>query len=63
MKLKFYMKSGNTLTMNHVEDWNIKYQGDEIISLNVTWDKGKVENRGVIIGSMNLSQIEAMEAV
>lgn len=63
MKLRMYMKSGNQVTLTNVADWKIKYQGNEITSLHVEYEKSKPDDKGVVIGSIDLSQIEAMERV
>jgi hypothetical protein len=57
------MKSGNTLIMNDVEIWNIKYKGNVITDISITWGEKKKENIGVIVGSLDLSQIEAIESI
>lgn len=63
MQLKLYMKSGNIVLIDHVDDWRIEYSGDSIVSLNVTWAKSKEAGKGVVIASLALCQIEAIEAL
>lgn len=56
-KLTFYMKSGNTVELTHVTDWEMKVSGDDITSLNLTQ---KHKGTRLIVNSINLSQIEAV---
>lgn len=55
------MKSGNQITIKSVEDFKITYNGDTINSINVVFEDSK-KSKGVMIGSINLSQIEAIES-
>lgn len=62
MKLTIYMKSGNVIKLDKVEDWNFKYSGDEITSLSIKqsskfWFKPKNK---LLVESINLSQIECI---
>lgn len=53
------MESGKTLTQNGVKDYSIKWRGDEVVSLAIElkW----YQKRTLILGSLNLSRIEAIE--
>lgn len=61
MNVKLYMKSGNQITIKSVEDFKITYNGDTINSINVVFEDSK-KSKGVMIESINLSQIEAIES-
>jgi len=62
MELKLYMKSGNQIIITHVDDCKVNYINNDITGLNVTWSKNK-PNTGVMIGSIALNQIEAVETI
>ena len=62
MKLKLYMKSGNQIMITHVEDLRIRYQGDVITMINIDWAKNAPKT-GVMIQSIALREIEAIEAI
>lgn len=59
MKINIHMESGKTLTQNGVKDYSIKWRGDEVVSLAIElkW----YQKRTLILGSLNLSRIEAIE--
>jgi hypothetical protein len=61
MNVKLYMKSGNQIIIKEVEDFKITCNGNTIKSINVEWEDSK-GSRGVMIGSLDLSQIEAIES-
>lgn len=66
MQLKLYMKSGNVVTVSGVKDVNYKYLGNEITGLTVEWTwlaRKFSKKRGVLLKSIDLSQIECMEVV
>ena len=62
MKLKLYMKSGNQIMITHVEDLRIKYRDDTIIEIDIDRSENAPKT-GVMIASIALSQIEAIEAI
>ena len=62
MKVRLFMKSGNQVVITHVEDFSIKYNGDRIKELSVVWEDDVPKKIGVMVGSINLSQIEAIES-
>lgn len=62
MKARLYMKSGNQVTITHVKDVTIKYSGNTITGFEVEWEK-KAPKTGVMIGSIALDQIEAIELI
>jgi len=57
------MKSGNQIMINHVKDFRIKYRGDIITMIDIDWSKNAPKKTGVMIQSIALSQIEAIEAI
>ncbi len=62
MKLLIHMKSGKTITVRNVKDWKIEYTGNEVTSIKI--ERGKSfwpTQKGLIIKSIALDQIEAME--
>ena len=61
-KVKLYMKSGNQIMITHVDDLRIKYTSDVITMINIDWAKNAPKT-GVMIPSLNLSQIEAIEVI
>jgi hypothetical protein len=66
MKLKLYMKSGNVIIIKGIKDIHYKYIGNEITALTVEWTwlaKKFSQKRGVLLKSVDLSQIECMEVV
>ena len=63
MKLRLYMKSGNQIMITHVEDLRIKYRGDTITMIDIDWAKNAPKKTGVMIQSIALNQIEAVEAI
>ena len=62
MDVKLYMKSGNVITITQLEDVKIKYIGNEITAFDVVWAESK-PGHGVMIGSIALDQIEAVETI
>lgn len=58
MKIKIHMKSGKTLTQKGVKDYSIKYNNDQIVSveLELYW----LFNFSIIMGSIDLKSIEAI---
>ena len=48
--------------ITHVEDLRIKYQGDVITMIDIDWATN-APRTGVMIQSIALSQIEAIEAI
>ncbi len=74
MKLKIHMKSGKTIIVNRIKDWKVNHRGNEIVQLTIirrpTFKRrfyglfGKTfHDGGLIMGSLNLEQIEAIEKV
>jgi len=64
MELHFHMKSGKTLVQKEVKDWKIEYNGDQITSLDVVYERNITElDRYLVVGSICLSQIECIERV
>lgn len=66
MKLKLYMKSGNVVTVSGVKNVKYKHHGNEITELTVEWtwlERKLFKKRGVMVPSVDLSQIECMEVV
>lgn len=62
MDLIFYMKSGNKIVADKVTDWGFKYKGNEITELTLSQKEGSIfgcKNK-LIVGSIDLSQIEAI---
>ena len=63
MKLKIYMKSGNTITLPYIKDYTIGYQGNTIVKLGI--EVYAIANilglrPRLHIGATDLSQIEAI---
>lgn len=60
MKLKFYMKSGNSFVVKRVKDYTFRYnQSDEnIVHLKIVYKKYTVKK--LLVESIKLSQIEAI---
>ena len=58
MKVFIYMKSGNVIDIDGVEDFKIKYCGDEITSLTISVNKDA--RKRLVVQSIALSQIEAI---
>ena len=55
------MKSGNVIHVDHVKDWNLKYTGNEITNLKIVREKLLFRSvKGLIVPSLDLSQIEAI---
>ena len=48
--------------ITHVEDLRIRYQGDVITMINIDWAKNAPKT-GVMIQSIALREIEAIEAI
>lgn len=68
MKIKLYMKSGNTLIIKRVKKYEYEYDGDDIVSLSILHYRhfrnmcGSTKRpNGVMMQSITLSQIEAIE--
>lgn len=60
MKLNIFMKSGNKIEVYGVKKWEIKYSGDSITGLSITYRLFSLKSDRLIIGSIALSQIEAI---
>lgn len=59
MKLSLYMKSGNVIQVSGIKDWKIEYRGNEVTSISIKYGWWKIGPR-LVLGSLDLSQIEAM---
>lgn len=57
-----YMKSGNKVKIEGISNITISKHGNEIRELEVTW-ANTGESEGVLVGSIVLNQIEAIETV
>jgi len=58
MIIEIHMKSGKTLTQSGVKDYSIKYNNEQIVSIELRlywWAKFSI-----IVGSLDLKQIEAV---
>ncbi len=58
------MKSGKTIKVTRIKNWRVKSTGNEVTSL--TLDRRKPlfrKKKGLVLASLNLSQIEAIEQV
>lgn len=61
MKLEIYMKSGNVIKINGVKTWKVRYEGDDIVYLELSYKRFPLSNRRrLAVGSINLSQIEGL---
>jgi hypothetical protein len=62
MTLKIYMKSGNVLKVDKVEEWEARYKEDNITYLSVTQTtKGFFKCKNELkVGTVSLNQIEAI---
>jgi hypothetical protein len=60
MKLNIFMKSGNKIEVYGVKNWEIKYSGDVITGLSIAYRFFSLKSDRLIIGSIALSQIEAI---
>lgn len=62
MILDIYMKSGNVITIRHIESYEIKNNGDEIVSLMLEKEKrfGLTRHAGLVVKTIALTQIEAV---
>jgi len=59
MKLNLYMKSGNVIVLNGIDNYKLKANNDNIIYLELVMsDKARGEK--LIMPSLDLSQIEAI---
>ena len=61
MELKLYLKSGNSITTDKVSEWNVKCNGNEVVSLSVSYKESPKER--LIMTSLDLSQIEAITEI
>lgn len=60
--LTIYMKSGNKIKLRHVSNWEAKVTGNTITSLSITrtpWLDWLPKEK-LVVGSIDLSQIEAI---
>jgi len=62
MKLDVYMKSGNVLTATEVESWEGDYVGNSMSRITIKYreDSHKSGSGKLLVGSMDLSQIEGI---
>jgi len=63
MKLKIYMKSGNTITLPYIYDYTIGYTGNKITKLSITRNWFALYlglGNSLLVGATDLSQIEAI---
>ena len=60
MKLNIFMKSGNKIEVYGVKNWEIKYAGDVITKLSIDYRWLSLKSDRLIVGSIALSQIEAI---
>ncbi len=60
MKVNFYMKSGNKISVTGIKDLDFKYKGNEITSISVVFRRFRTGKSKIIVASLNLSQIEAI---
>lgn len=60
--LTLYMKSGNKIRLRHVSEWEAKVKGNSITSLSITRTKWLdwLPKEKLVVGSIDLSQIEAI---
>lgn len=58
-RLQFLMKSGNSFTIDGVEDWGMRHEGNRIVSLRLKQSLA-AEYARVIVESIDLTQIEAI---
>jgi hypothetical protein len=59
--LDIYMKSGNVIRVKNVKDWSFRSNGNEVIYLKVEQGKSIFRSRrGLIISTIDLSQIEGV---
>lgn len=62
--LVLYMKSGNVIKVPNVKNWHVKVSGDDVTYLEI--DKAKSlfnRKRGLLLTTLDFSQIEAMEEI
>jgi len=60
MKIAIYMKSGNVITQTRVKEWEVKWRGNEVTAITVVYNKFFPPSQKLIMGALDLSQIEAM---
>ena len=62
--LVLYMKSGNIIKVTHVEKWSFKSSGDDIEALTIVKTPSTFRKaRGLLLSTLNLGQIEAVEKI
>lgn len=60
--LTIYMKSGNKIKLRHIGNWEAEIQGNTVTSLSISrtpwldW----LRKEKLVVGSIDLSQIEAI---
>lgn len=59
MVIKIHFKSGKTITQKGVKDYNVKFNGDDIVflSLDLYW----FASRTCLVPTVRLDQIECIE--
>jgi hypothetical protein len=60
MKLKIYMKSGNSFTQRFVKSYKVRCRGNEVTAISLQYKKLRFGCSRLIFCSLNLDQIEAI---
>lgn len=60
--LKLYMKGGAVIRLPYIEDWEVEYRGNSIVTLMVKrhWLSKILPCEKLIVPSVNLSEIQAL---
>lgn len=64
MELEIYMKSGNVIKIDRVDDWSVEADGDSVVNLSIVQNKSFFgKTRKLLMSTIALSQIEAIVRV
>ena len=59
MKIEIYMKSGNVIKLDGIEDIEVKGQGDVIKFIEIVKEE-PLPKRSLMLSSLDFSQVEAV---